>query len=594
MSLPRWFVNQVQGQITNPARARALLEQIGPAVMQMGKRGSDLVRRAAVEAGLVDDITAFPSAVSRQRSLGVLGERPPAMPKPSPSATPESVRGLVGRPEASELRPEMRQLVESVIQRRAAAEAARVPSPGARQLPSLAPSRPSAPAPRPAELVAPTPGVTAGPIPQTQETYLQRTFLKPGEGELGSTARLRFPAGTVGADGRKLGNVTYEPGLEAGLVQGPGLPPTGRNVAELIEEGLTTPRGPIPGEALGRSMFREPEPFTGAIELNPGLVREIEGMSLSRVAPRPAFGPGAGPAPTDAIVDLAYGLRNAAGGVQTGDLARMVGMYSAGIGGAGLAGAGLSALFGRPDEGSAPIGGYPSTAVSPPGVPPVSPGGLNTPEVMFREPDGSPLGSQPGVAAYGTQPRRSDPTAPAPVMTPGRDRESARRAQLSQYAPSAAVVDRAMEPRSPETYRSIEDYYAARESYASQAPVRQALMKYVEGTASNPAQAAQLEKWAAQYPVLAYEMQRRSLANPAASQQTAESVTTTTVTTPMGSQNNANAVGNAEATAAAAVNPTQGNADLRAATTPQQQPQLQRTQEFIERMGIRSRMYAGY
>lgn len=593
MSLPSWFINQVRGQVTNPARARALLEQIGPAVMQMGKRGSDLVRRAAVEAGLVDDITAFPSAVSQQRSLGVIGERP-AVPRPSPSATPASVRGFVGSADKSALRPEMQQIVDSVIQRRAAAEAARVPSPGVRGVPPLAQNRPVAPAPRPTELSAPTPPVSAPPIPQTQEVYLQRTFLTPGEGEIGSTARLRFPAGTVGADGRKLGNVTYQPGLEAGLTQGPGLPPTGRNVAELIEEGLSTPRGPIPGEAMGRSMFREPEPFTGAIEMNPGLIREIEGINAARVAPRPAFGPNAGPAPADATVDLAFGLRNAAGGVQTGDLARMLGMYSAGIGGAGLAGAGLSALFGRPDEGSAPVGEYPSTTVSPPGVPPVSPGGLNAPDVMFREPDGSPLGSQAGMPGYSAQPRRSDPTAPAPVMTPGRDRESARRAQLGQYAPSAAVVDRAMEPRSPETYRRIEDYYAAREAYASQAPMRQALMKYVEGTASNPAQAAQLEKWAAQYPVLAYEMQRRSLANPAASQQTAESVTTTTVTTPMGSQNNANAVGNAEATAAAAVNPTQGNADLRAATTPQQQPQLQRTQEFIERMGMRSRMYAGY
>lgn len=119
-------------------------------------------------------------------------------------------------------------------------------------------------------------------------------------------------------------------------------------------------------------------------------------------------------------------------------------------------------------------------------------------------------------------------------------------------------------------------------------------MKYVEGTANNPAEAAQLQIWATQYPVLAYELQRRSLANPAANEQTAESITTTTVTTPMGSQTSANAVGNAAATAASAVNPTQGNADLRAVTTPQQQPQLQRTKEFIERMGVRSRTYTGY
>ena len=592
MSLPRLFVDQVRGQITNPARARALLEQIGPAVMQMGQRGSDLVRRAAVKAGLVDDVTAFPSVVSQQRSLGLVGERP-SVPMRPPSATPERMRGFVGRADQSALRPEMQRIVEAAAQRRAAAEAARTPSPGVRDLSSLPQPRPAAPASRPAQLAAPNPPVSAGPIPQTQEVYLQRTLLKPGEGEIGSTARLRFPAGTVGTDGRKLGNVTYEPGLEAGLIQGPNLPSTGRNVAELIEEGMSTPRGPIPGEALGRSMFREPEPFTGAIELSPNLVREVQAINAARVAPRPAFGPNAGPAPVDALIDRAFGLRNAAGGVQMGDLAQMLAIGSAGIGGAGLAGIGLSAMFGRPDEGSAPVGEYPSTVVSPPGVPPVSPGGLNTPGVMFREPDGSPLGAQPNVPSY-VAPRRIDPTAPAPVMTPGRDRESDRRAQLSQYAPSAAAIDRAVEPRSPETYRNIGEYYAAREAYATQAPVRQSLMKYVEGTATGPAEAAQLQKWAAQYPVLAYEMQRRSLANPAASQQTAESVTTTTVTTPMGSQTSANAVGNAEATAASAVNPTQGNADLRAATTPQQQPQLQRAQEFIERMGIRSRMYGGY
>lgn len=593
MSLPSWFVNQVRGQVTNPARARALLEQIGPAVMQMGRRGSDLVRRAAVEAGLVDDITAFPSVVSKQRNLGLLGERP-TLPKPSPSATPENLRGFVGRADQSALRPEMQRIVESAAQRRAAAEAARTPSPGVRDLSSLTQPRPAAPAPRPAQLAAPNPPVSAGPIPQAQEVYLQRTFLKPGEGEIGSTARLRFPAGTVGTDGRKLGNVTYEPGLEAGLVQGPNLPPTGRNVAELVEEGMSMPRGPIPGEAYGRAMFREPEPFTGAIELSPNLVREVQAINAARVAPRPAFGPNAGPAPVDALIDRAFGLRNAAGGVQMGDIAEMLAIYGAGIGGAGLAGVGVSALLGRPDEGSAPVGGYPSTVMSPPGTPPVSPGGLNAPDVMFREPDGSPLGSQPNIPSYPAPSRRFDPTAPAPVLTPGRDRDSDRRAQLSQYAPSAAAIDRAVEPRSPETYRNIGEYYAAREAYASQTPVRQSLMKYVEGTAGNPAEAAQLQKWAAQYPVLAYEMQRRSLANPAASQQTSESVTTTTVTTPMGSQNSANAVGNAEATAASAVNPTQGNADLRAATTPQQQPQLQRTQEFIERMGVRSRMYAGY
>jgi len=213
---------------------------------------------------------------------------------------------------------------------------------------------------------------------------------------------------------------------------------------------------------------------------------------------------------------------------------------------------------------------------------------------MFREPDGTPLGSQPVVPGYSYQPRRVDPTAPAPVLTPGTDQDSTRRAQLSQYDPSAAAIERAMEPRSPEMYKNIGEYYAAREAYATQAPVRQALMKFAGGFSYDPAQAAQLEKWAGQYPMLAYELQRRSLINPAANQQTSESVTTTTVTTPMGSQIDANAVGNAEATAEAAVNPTQGNTDLRAVTTPQEQPQLRRTRDFLEQMNVRSRMYGGY
>lgn len=575
MSLPNWFYQQVRRQVTDPARVQFLLEKVGPALMQRGRRANEAVRRSLSEAGL-------------------LGIRP-EMPTPAPSQLPEGVRGFVGRPDPTKLRPELQEIVNTAVQRRAA-QAARPPAPGVRGLSPLVQNRPPVQGPytRTGKFV-PDVTETAAPVSfnapsQAQETYLQRTFLTPGEGEIGSFNRLRFPAGTVDVTGRKLGNVTYQPGLEAGLIQGPALPPTGGNVADLIQESLSRPRGPFPGEELGGSLFNQTEQLSEAI-------------NAARRAPRPAFGPDAGPAPVDSLVDRAFGLRNATGGVQMTDLTGMARLLAGmpmpariaagGVVGTG-AGVGLASMFSRPDEGSAPVGEYPSTVMSPPGAPPVSPVGINSPEIMFRESDGTPLGAQSSAPGFSYQPRQQDPTAPAPVLTSGSDRDSVRRAQLSQYSPSAAAIERAMEPRNPESYKNIGEYYAAREAYASQAPVRQALMKFAGGFSFDPVQAAQLEQWAGQYPMLAYELQRRSLINPAANQQTRESVTTTTITTPMGSQTDANAVGNAESTAAAAVNPTQGNTELRSATTPQAQPQLQRAREFMEQMNRRSRMFAGY
>ncbi len=100
--------------------------------------------------------------------------------------------------------------------------------------------------------------------------------------------------------------------------------------------------------------------------------------------------------------------------------------------------------------------------------------------------------------------------------------------------------------------------------------------------------------WASSNPVLAYNFQQRQLANPAAKQQSAESITTTAVTSPIGTQLDAAAVGNAQATAQAALEPTQGAFDMVDATRPQVQPNLQRVQEFIQRQAPRSAMYAGY
>jgi hypothetical protein len=380
-----------------------------------------------------------------------------------------------------------------------------------------------------------------------------------------------------------------------------------------FEQGVPISR---PGEIRGRSFFNEPDPFTGRMEIDPRINpyptsrvvldaagNVVDGIPAAAVNPRTFLpnlqGPSVPVREADEI--LAAGLRNAAGGVQTTDLRSMLrnpAVLALMGGGAGVgAGVGVYNTFSN-NEGSAPLGQQPLTTSPPPGEPPVSPTSLNpTPNVLVRENDGTMLGSldsattsevQPGLPP--PAPRLPDPTAPARVTTTGSmGADSDRRSQLAQYSPRAAAVNRAVEPRSPENYRSAEEYYAAREAYTQQAPVRQALMKYVEGTYSDPTEAAALRTWAQSYPMLAYQLQQQNLANPEANQQSGQSVITTRVVTPMGSDTPTNAIGNTEATAAASVNPNQGNFELVDATRPMEQPQLQPQEafmeEFLRRMG---------
>ena len=444
-------------------------------------------------------------------------------------------------------------------------------------------------------------------IPASVPEYLQGTFLRPGPGEVkGFGMPLRYPAGTQAVGGGKLGNTTYGEGVEAniGAFLGPVPPPNRLNVMEAIEQGIPlTPRAPG-GEVRGRSFFST-DPFTGRIEIDP----RINPYPTSRVVLDTAGNVVDDPLVSDlvrrgadAVVDpVTKATRNATGGIQMGDLNTLIDVLrnnpirSVGaLGGAGLAGFGLSSVIGnrmRGDEGSAPLDLQGETRTLPE-EPVVTPNGINQPEqplVLFADNDGTPLGSVGSPEQSQPMPRRSDPTAPAPVITRGGDRASDMREQLAQYSPRAAAVDRAMEPRSPERYKSAEDYYAARAAYANQAPVRQSLMKYAEGTGSSPAESTALRTWAQSYPALAYEMQRRSMVNPEANQQTQQSVTTTRITTPMGTNNQANAIGNAEATAQSAVAPTQGSFDLRSATTPMEQPVLTPAEEFLQRLSVPQR-----
>jgi hypothetical protein len=285
----------------------------------------------------------------------------------------------------------------------------------------------------------------------------------------------------------------------------------------------------------------------------------------------------------------AQALRNSAGGVQMGNLSRMMDpnllALMGGGAAAGLALGNIGNIASSFNEGgSAPVEGAGNVPTDFPSAP-----------VLFRDDSGAPLG-EGSVAYEPSAPSRmtGDPTRPAPVVTRGDERSSARREALSQYAPTEAAMDRALEPKDPSQYRSIEDYYKARNAYASAPAKRKELVQAARQMEQDQAMQNNMAAWAAANPQLMYELQRKQMANPAANQQSADSVTTNRVVAPMGSNTTANAVGNSIAAGEAATQPSQGAFELMDATRPMEQPELQRVQDFISRMAPRSRTYAGY
>jgi len=609
---------------------KELVDAVLSVLMMGGKKAADAVRRSAVTRGVLNEIEAFPSVVSREASPGLLGVRQ-AAPAAAPSRLPESVRGLVGDT-SSARRPASRPSGSPAPRPEFGPEARRpAPTPPAGSTPvnTLIPGQMQGPRQRGGALVSTSEPEL--PTPQQRTAFTPDLFpperaLVPADQLELPLAQTRFPAGTralaeyttakgaIRPVGTSLGGQPYRQGPfnTAYNQETVGLS-FGRPGAPIQGPGRAPMQGPAtaPEEMVQGSFFRS-EPaayFDGDYILRPDLVQTqipragirmgaTQGPS-EYVAPRAAFGPGAGPAPADVAFDRATSeaIRNAAGGVQVGDLSKLsekidpnllrmlVGGGSAAVG-LGIGAYGLSRMgLGPSPEGSAPIGPQESTAGSPPGMPPV----------LIGEAPGVPFGeAEFGVEDLPTPGTTIDPSAPAPVVTPGADRASVVREQLAQYAPRAAAVMRASEPMSPEKYRSVEDYYAARAAYASQKPQVQALMKYASGTTEDPQLAVALGKWAQANPTLAYELQRQQLRNPAASQQSPESVTTTTVDAAIGSQNDATAVGSAIATGQTATQPTQGSSDLMDVTRPLEKPYLQRTQDFISRMAPRASMYAGY
>ncbi len=578
-------------------QARQLMEsvrQVLPAAEMSGVRGiSDPVRRAAVQAGLVDELTAFPSAVSRQGgNLGIMGSRnvPTARqlgqaPRPEfgpGSGTPVPPAGSRG---VNTLVPQPMQGPRQRGGPLATTAQDNIPSPAARtQFTEDLISQPTVQGPARAPMQGPS--MTGTPV----QGQLDLRFPAGAR----STAEFTTAKGALRPEGTPIGGQPYRGGPVA----------TERNLETIrlsqaqpaATRGAATPEGQ-------QSIFtsRLPDIFSGEYNIRPELLRQLprevqerigttmmrEAADLGPVAPRPAFGPGAGPAPVDSAVAAAF-VRNAASGAELVDLGSLMNnpaiRAALGVGGLGLFGAGVAGMMPGDRTGE-------TTAGSPPSLPlnqaPTTP--------LFTEADGSPLGATDPNAIAAPSPALGniDPSIAAPMVTTGNlQQESSIREALAQSAPGAAAVRRAVEPMSPERYRSIEDYSAARQAYAQAKPEIQQLMRYMEG--QSPSVGGGLAMWAQSNPVLAYRFQERQLANPTANQQSAESITTTTVTAPIGSQIDAAAVGNAQATADAAVNPNQGAFDMVGATAPQVQPNLQRVQEFIQRQAPRAAMYAGY
>jgi len=284
--------------------------------------------------------------------------------------------------------------------------------------------------------------------------------------------------------------------------------------------------------------------------------------------------------------------RAANGGVQMGDLSKVADFLKTPAGfGTALAGGALGAgMLARMFGGDQSV---PTSAGT-------QGGGESTgSRVLIRDENGRPLGdtsaAESAATAAARMPASTDPSAPGRmIVTAGDGGASDRRAALAQSAPMQAAAERALEPRDPSSYKNISDYYAARRAYAQNPAVANELANYAAQQFAESQVAEQLDKWAKLNPELVYEMQRRSMVNPAANQQSPESVTTSQVVTPMGSNNQANAVGNSEATADIITSERLRNAlngvtqqayELRDATRPMEQPQLQRTQDLMRNAG---------
>ena len=299
-----------------------------------------------------------------------------------------------------------------------------------------------------------------------------------------------------------------------------------------------------------------------AEELAEGVAREAAEAGLVQGPGRYNMGEGT---PLPAV------LRNAAAGAETVDLNAL--LKAAGMTGGAV---GTGALVGIASRMGGDPTGETTERVPTPSAP------------LLRENDGTVLGDMPSEVVPTNPPSvgNIDPTPPQEIVTTGGEqRDSVVREALAQSDPMAAAINRAMEPMSPEKYTpergGLAQYYADREAYARSGPARKQVGDMLAvAIEADP----NIKTWAQANPGLAYELVRRQMADPNANQQSAEAITTTTTNTSLGSDLEANALGNAEAAGEAAVNPNQGSYELKSATQPIPQPVLKRVDQYQQIM----------
>jgi hypothetical protein len=514
-----WDLVQQGGQ----GIAKRLLPQILSATEMAGGEVQRAGRQLAVDTGLLKPLDAFPSVVSRkgnnQGLLGVLNN-PNNLQYRAPEPAWEGASPFPPNSRPTSLLPQPYQgpgfggrsgaLVPVSVQPKPAQKIA----PVAEEIP-LRPSRPA-------------PASTS----QVPEEFGGRLDLRnPPDTE--ALVPFKTGRGAVRPAGTKIGGQPYSGkpyATEANIEAARAAASPELNPKSFVREGR-----PVAGEELGRSMFLErdmTDPWN-EYEIDPAIFESFVRMGR-RQGPeaaqtvRAAFGAGAGPTPVDAAVDrafaLAQDLRNSAAGARTLDLSGIDprALFALGsVASATALSAGLM-MNNRGEEGSPAVGEVPTTAKAPEvDTTSVSSetSAVGQARVLFKENTGAPLGP------IGSSPSEV-PSSPNTIATTG-DQRIVDTAALAQVDPGAAAFKRLMEPMSPERYKNIDDYYrdkniseyySDRDAYSNQPNIKRELMRYAGGTGSSPQMSADLEIWAQNFPGLAYELQRRALAN----QQSAE------------------------------------------------------------------------
>lgn len=265
--------------------------------------------------------------------------------------------------------------------------------------------------------------------------------------------------------------------------------------------------------------------------------------------------------------------------------------------GLGLGSIGVAAMLRRPVQNNpAPEPLVPPT-VAPLGETPETPSGATEGELPSTGLQGEAMAPAEVIP---TNPPVT--TTPAPDLTP---EEAAAIAQntsrvvtaMQQADPASSSAVRAIAPRDPSSYRNIGEYYADQRRFveAMDQGRMKDIVQAIGASQRDAVMASNMASWAQEYPVLAYQLaNREGMVNPAQNQQSGQQLTTSTVGSSMGDNNEASAIGQANA-AASQVNTVEASSELEAANLRQRnnelieanrpivRPQLSRAEEFLLR-----------